>query len=372
MAARPLTILQMIPELEGGGVERGTIELSSELVRQGHRSIVMSAGGRLVTALSEHGAEHVQWGIRNKSPWALRYVWPLRAFLQRERVDIVHARSRVPAWIAYLAWRGMSAQQRPRFVTTAHGLYSVNLYSEVMTRGERVIAISETVQNYLTNNYTRLNPDVIALIPRGVDPQEFPRNYQPSQQWLEQWYQAYPDLVGRPVISLIGRLTRLKGHRDLIRIVAQLKERSPELRALIVGGADPRRQQYADSLRDEVVRQGLQREILFTGHRSDVRDIYAVSSLVISLTSDPPEAFGRTTVEALTMGVPVVGYDHGGTGEILRKVFPAGLVAAGDVSAAAEKIHSLLQAPLEIPLNHEYTQAKMLKETISIYEELAA
>ncbi len=372
MAAHPLTIVQMVPELHGGGVERGTIELSEELVRQGHRSIVISAGGPLVSQLHEHGAEHVQWNVRSKSLLSLRWIRPLRRYLIENNVDILHARSRIPGWIAYLCWKRMNVATRPHFVTTAHGLYSVNKYSEVMTRGERVIAISETVSSYLKDNYPRIHAGSITTIPRGIDPADFPRHFQPSQQWLQDWYQEFPQLVGRPTISLIGRLTRLKGHLDLIKIVDELRKQIPDIQALIVGSVDPRRAQYAEQVHAEVKRRNLEKNIVFAGQRSKIREIYSVSNVVLSLTSDPPEAFGRTTVEALTMGVPVVGYNHGGTGEILRSIFPEGLVAAGDIQSVVHRIKSMIEDDVCVPDEHHYLKTKMLADTLSVYEELAA
>ena len=369
---RRLTIVQMVPEMHSGGVERGTVELSAELVQQGHRSIVISSGGRLVEQILNDGGEHVEWNIRAKTPLTLRHIFPLRKLLRDEQVDIVHARSRVPAWVAYFAWKGMPEGQRPRFVTTAHGLYSVNRYSEVMTRGEKVIAISDTVSDYLKTNYAQVQHDAIKVIPRGVDPADFPRGFQPSEEWLEAWYQEFPQLLGRAVLTLIGRLTRLKGHHDLIDMVDRLRESIPEVQGLIVGGVDPRRSDYANELRETVKERGLEDHIVFAGQRSDVKEIYAVSSIVMGLTANPPEAFGRTTVEALNMGIPVVGYDHGGTGEILRKVFPAGLISQQDKDGAIEVIRQMLSHPPVVPEDHPYLKSKMLAETLAVYEELAA
>lgn len=372
MPSARLTIVQMVPELNGGGVETETLEVSAEIVRQGHRSIVISSGGRLVDQLHNHGAEHVAWNIRSKSPASLRWIWPLRKYLQANHVNIIHARSRIPAWIGYLAWRGMNRETRPRFMTTAHGLYSVNRYSEIMTRGERVIAISETVKNYLECQYPRMNQEAIRFIPRGIDPHDFPRNFQPSSEWLATWFGDYPELHGRPVISLVGRMTRLKGHRDLIEIIDRLRKVSPEVRALVVGDVDPRRARYSEEIHQEIRQKNLQDHFVFTGHRTDVREIYSVSDIVLSLTSDPPEAFGRATVEALSMGVPVVGYDHGGTGEILRHVFPNGLVEPGNIEMAVNQVQKLLRDGIQVPAEHPYLISRMLAETIAVYEELAA
>lgn len=372
MSSRRLTIVQMVPELQSGGVEKGTVELSAELVRNGHRSIVISSGGRLVEQIEQAGGEHVTWNVRAKSPLSLRWIWPLKRLLKQNQVDILHARSRIPAWIAYLAWKGMPTEHRPHFVTTAHGLYSVNRYSEVMTRGERVIAISETVKEYLLKNYPRTDQANISVIARGVDPNDFPFAYEAPQEWKQAWFEEFPQLLGGPVLTLIGRMTRLKGHRDLFDIVEALRPQYPAIQGLIVGGVDPRRAAYAAELQREVQQRGLQKNIVFAGHRSDVREIYSVSNIVLGLTADPPEAFGRTTVEALTMGVPVVGYDHGGTGEILRRVFPEGLVQRGNIPDCILKIESLLQGEASVPREHPYLKSRMLAETLSVYEDLAA
>ena len=371
MSHRPLCVVQMLPALESGGVERGTVELSEELVRRGHRSIVISGGGKLVEEIVAHGGKHVEWSIGEKSPATTRWIWPLKSLLKRERVDILHARSRVPAWVAWLAWKGMFTSTRPHLVTTAHGLYSVNRYSEIMTSGERVIAISETVKDYLIRNYPRLDAGRIRVIPRGVDPDEFPRGYQPTQEWIEKWYSDFPQLLGKPVVAMIGRITRCKGHHDFVEIIDQLRRRNPDIQGLIVGGEDPRRKGYAEEIRQLIRDRQLESNIVWAGYRRDVREIYASSNVVLSLTSDPPEAFGRTVVEAINMGIPVVGYDHGGTGEILRRIFPRGLVGSADVAAAVDTISEILTDGAELPSDHPYLKHRMLASTLAVYEELA-
>ena len=169
-----LSVVQLLPALNGGGVERGTLEIARELVRRGHRSLVVSAEGRLVPELLRDGSEHLAWPIGVKSPWTLRWIRPLRRWLAEQRIDILHARSRLPAWVGWLAWRGMNPLTRPRFVTTVHGLYSASRYSAIMTRGERVIAVSETVRVYLQRHYPELPADRIQVIQRGIDPAAFP------------------------------------------------------------------------------------------------------------------------------------------------------------------------------------------------------
>jgi len=367
---QPLTVLQILPELEGGGVERGTLEVAQALVQAGHRSLVMSAGGRMVAALTAAGSEHLRWRVDRKSLLTLLLVRRLRHLLIERQVDIVHVRSRVPAWVAWLAWRGMDPATRPRLVTTVHGLYSVNAYSRIMTRGERVIAVSNTVRDYIVKNYPGVDQSVIRLIPRGVDAKEFPYGMQPSPGWLANWYGSHPQLLDKRVLTLPGRITRLKGHHDFITLIGALKQRGLAVHGLVVGGEDSRRTAYADELRARVVKEGLEDDISFIGHRKDVREIYAVSDLVLSL-STRPESFGRTVLEALSLGRPVVGYDHGGVGEVLGEVYPDGCVALGDATALYERVIEFLDHPPAVPRMHRFTLNNMLSGTLALYEELA-
>lgn len=361
-----LTVLQLLPSLESGGVERGTLEVANELVRRGHRSLVISGGGRMVAALARGGSTHINWDIGAKSPWTLRYVPRLRRLMKEQRIDIVHARSRMPAWIAYLAWRGMDAARRPRFVTTVHGLYSVNRYSAVMTKGERIIAVSNTARDYLLENYPQVDPQHIEVIPRGVDPAEFPYGYKPSGDWLAAWYAQFPQLQDKFVLTLPGRLTRLKGHDDFIELIACLKRDGLAVHGLIVGGEDPKRKAYARALRERVIAAGLSDTITFTGQRDDMRDIYAASNLVLSLSSKP-ESFGRTVLEALSLGVPVVGYAHGGVGEILRTVYSPGAVPFHYPGKLRSTVEQLVAALPVVPVHQGYSLSNMLDRTIGLY-----
>ena len=166
-----------------------------------------------------------------------------------------------------------------------------------------------------------------------MDPAEFPYGYKPDATWLAAWYEQYPALRGRRILTLPGRLTRLKGHADFIDLIADLVSRGMDVHGLIVGHLDPGRQSYVRELQQQVADRGLSDRITFTGRRDDMRDIYAASDLVLSL-SNKPESFGRTVLEPLCMGVPAVGYEHGGVGEILARVYPPGRVPTGDRGAA--------------------------------------
>jgi glycosyltransferase involved in cell wall biosynthesis len=371
MASRSLAVVQLVPELESGGVERGTLEVAAELVRRGHRSIVISGGGRMVPELKAGGSEHVTWEIGKKSFGTLRYVRRLRRFLSENHIDLVHARSRVPAWVAWLAWRGMNQANRPRFVTTCHGLYSATFYSSVMVRGEVVIAISGTVEQHIRAKFpAQAKRTRIRRVYRGVDPAEFPLGYQPPAEWLSRWYDEFPETRDKSMITLPGRLTRLKGQMTFVDLMTRLRDERPDVMGLIVGGADPRRRKYAQSLRDRVAERNL-RNVVFTGHRSDLREILATSSLACSLTSQPPEAFGRTSLEALSLGTPVVGFEGSGVGEILAELFPEGIVSTGNMAELTERVVEILDNPPTLRPNRRFTLQNMLDDTMDVYRELA-
>jgi glycosyltransferase involved in cell wall biosynthesis len=361
--------MQLLPALEGGGVERGTLELGAGLVKAGHRSLVVSAGGQLVSRLTGQGSEHIQWPIGDKSLWTLRLVKRLQRLILDENVDILHARSRLPAWIAWFAWKGFPERVRPRFVTTVHGLYSASRYSRIMTRGEAVVAVSGAARDYILKNYPGTDSARVHLIERGIDPRVFPFAYRPAQSWMARWYQDHPYLLERQVLTLPGRITRLKGHLDFLQLLSRLLKDDLPVYGLIVGGEDPHRASYMRELQNSVRRLGLDGAVTFTGHRLDLRDILSVSNLVYSL-SGRPESFGRSVREALSLGVPVVGYDHGGVGETLQLAYPAGRVPPGDLDALESVTRKLIEHPMEVAPYDFPSVQDMVDATIALYQEL--
>ena len=369
MAARRLTVIQLVPALDAGGADRSALEIGRALVGAGHRSIVVSSGGRLVTPLVAEGSEHIELPIARKSLGTLRQVSALRALIKRERADVVHARSRVPAWLGWLALRGLSP--RPHFVTTAHGLNTPNWYSAIMTRGERVICVSNTVRDHLLHNYPRTDPARLIVIPRGVDTDEFPYGYQPGDSWREWFFAEFPQLADVPLLTLPGRGTRLKGHADAIELLADLKARGIAAALLLLGAHQPGRESYIAELEQLATTRGVADRLAISAPRDDVRDVYAISALVLQL-SHKPESFGRTVIEALSLCRPVLGYDHGGVGELLADLYPVGRVAPGDRARLVERAAELLhRAPAIAPLQR-YRLSDMQDATLALYNELAS
>lgn len=370
--ASPLTIVQLLPQLNAGGVERGTLEINRALVAEGHRSIVISGGGQLVAQLQAEGGEHLEMQVWKKSPLTLGTTRQLRQFMQEVRPDVMHARSRVPAWVTWLAWRKLPEATRPRFLTTAHGMNRPNMYSRVMTYGERVIAVSNTCRDFLLNNYPQTDPGKVTVVHRGVDPQEFPYCHQPSSEWLQDWYTRYPTLKGQFVAVVPGRVTRFKGHLDFIQAIAILRDQGTVIHGVIAGGEDPRRVNYATELRAKIAELGLIDQITFTGHRADIKDVVAACDVSVSTSIKPPESFGRAVLESVRLGKITLGYAHGGVGEVLSTVFPEGRIPLQDVSTLAARLKEAKAGEIAIPAeNREFLLETMQSRTLNIYKELS-
>ncbi len=362
-----MKVVQLLPELESGGVERGTTELARYLVSQGHKSIVISGGGRLVHLLEQEGTHHVVLPIGKKRLSTLLLVPKLRRWLVEEKPDILHLRSRVPAWVAWLAWRGMDPRTRPRLVTTVHGFNSVSRWSEIMTCGERVICVSDSIRQFVLKHYPKASPEKLRVIHRGVDPADYPHGWKPPTDWRAKFDEEFPATSGKTLITLPGRITRLKGHEDFFRILGELRDLP--VHGVIAGGAQLKKQAYLEEIQALAASSGLKNRVTFTGNRSDLKNILAISDIVLSLTRQP-ESFGRTTLEALSLGVPVAGYDHGGVGEQLDLLFPAGKIPPGDSAAAVKTLRQFLETRPSVPPGHPFTLQRMLDQTVEVYQEL--
>lgn len=367
-ANRTMTVVQLIPALHSGGAERSTLEIARALVQAGHRSIVVSAGGRMVEQLEAEGSRHIALPIGRKSLGTIFTVGKLRNLLRELQPDIVHARSRLPAWIGWWAMRGV--KPRPHFVTTVHGLNTPGRYSAILMRGERVIVVSQTLRDYVLRHYPDdVDTARISVIPRGIDTDAFPYGYRPDDTWQRSFFEQYPQLAGAPLLTLPGRGTRLKGHADAIELLADLDQREIDARLLLLGADEPGRESYIAELRALAHQRGLDDKVVISPQRTDVRDVYAMSALILQL-SRRPESFGRTVVEALALCRPVMGYAHGGVGELLAELYPAGRVPLGDREKLVERAAELLRFAPPIPPPRSYRLADMQSATLALYAEV--
>jgi glycosyltransferase involved in cell wall biosynthesis len=362
-----MKVMQILPELNAGGVERGTLEVGKYLAQEGHESIVISNGGRLVAQLESEGSRHITLPVHKKSLVSLKQVKALRHIFKQEQPDIVHLRSRLPAWLAWLAWRKMDPRTRPRLITTVHGFNSVNYYSRIMTRGEVVICVSNSLKEFVMSNYPDVAEDRLVVIHRGISPDEFVYGAQAPGNWQDEWYETFPETRNKKLLTLPGRITRLKGHEDFLRVMKALDGQN--YHGLIVGGAHAKKADYLEELKQHVEQMGLANRITFTGNRTDLHHVMSISDVVFSLTQQP-ESFGRTTLEALALGKPVIGYEHGGVGEILETLLPSGKVPVGDIRAIVDRLKEWEAHPAKPEHNNPFTLEKMLSTILDSYQSL--
>ena len=373
-----LTVLQVLPALETGGVERGTVEMVQAIVRAGGSALVASAGGRLVAAVERAGGTHITLGLASKNPMRIYQNAAKLAFLIRAAdVDIVHARSRAPAWSAWLACRRTGA----RLVTTWHGVYKENApgkrrYNAIMARGERIIAISQFVAAKLKARH-QVDPRRLRVIPRGVDPAVFDPAAVSAER-LERLREAWRLPQAAATIVLPARLTRWKGHLVMLDALARLQR--PDI-CLVMVGAEQGRKKFKRELLDRMVMLNLSEQVRIVGHCDDMPAALLLADIVAN-PSVEPEPFGRTVVEAQAMGRPVVVSDAGGTAETVDHGVTGWRVPPNDPAALAAALLEVLRlsaaeraalgARARDSVCTHYTTAKMQQATLDVYRELMA
>ena len=333
-------ILQVIPRLDAGGAERTTVDVSTAIVQASGRSTVASAGGRLASEVEAGDARLFTGPFDSKSPWTL---WRNRAaltnFIRAEHVDLIHARSRAPAWSAL--WAARAA--RLPLVTTYHGAYSASMpwkrfYNSSMTRGDIVIANSAFIRDQIAGLYG-LQPDRIAVIPRGVDLQRFDPDAVAAsriERLREKWGAPVSDR--RLIVLLPGRLTAWKGQNVLVEAAYKLKESGQgEHFLFILAGEAQGRGSYRDDLERLIGARRVGNMVKMVGHCSDMPAALTMADVVVS-ASVRPEAFGRIAVEAQAMQRAVIAADHGGARETVDNEHTGWLVPPGDADALAARL----------------------------------
>lgn len=358
-------IVQILPELNQGGVERGVVEFSRELVKRGHQSTVISAGGSLVSQIEQDGGDHITLNVCSKNPLTFPFrAHQLRNTLYALRPDILHARSRVPAWLCRFA----NEKLRIPFVTTVHGFNSISKYSEIMTQGERVIYGSTSIKDYILKNYN-VDEAKLRYVPRGIDMEYFDPA-KADAAFIEAFKEKHR-LNGKKIITIVGRITEWKGHDCFIRALAEVQKQHPEVVGVVAGGVWHGKEEYLNGLKQLAKNTGA--DIRFTGSQSQIREIYGLSDLVVSAASTKPETFGRTAAEALAMDTPVIASAHGGSLDILKEGENGFLFPPDDHSALAQKLHHSLEfsfANMRQHIDANFSLIHMTETELAVYREL--
>jgi len=359
-------VVQALVSLGIGGSEMVAVEITEHLRAHGHRVTVVAAGGPLLERVNAAGADFLDWSIGRKRLGTLSYIRQLRAWLLENPADIVHVHSRLPAWICHLALRKLPVEKRPVFITSMHGQYSVSSYSAIMARGDLVIAVSNHIRNYTLKNYLPADSPQLHTVYGGTSRVDFPFGYRPPDQWFEDTYKEFPQLANKRILLLPGRLSRYKGHATFIEMMAVLQSEFDDVHAVILGRAKPG-SRYINELEGLAGRHGLGDRLTFCGVRTDMRDWMTASSLVFNLCSDPPEAFGRTIPEALSLGVPAIAWDHGGVHEVLKEMFPEGAVEPDNLSALIQKTRDFLLEKPVVKQTEAFSLQQSMQQTMALY-----
>ncbi len=363
-----MKVLQILPQLNYGGVEIGTIDLAKALIEKKHKAYVISGGGELVGELIKIGAHHYELPVHKKSIKTLAMINKVRSFIDKEGIDIVHARSRVPAWVAYFATR----KSRAKFITTCHGYYSTHFMSKVMGWGERVIVISRTIGRHMIDDFGVI-PERITLIHRGINIGKYTfdgNRYAPDRMQAKEKF----------IIVNVGRLTPIKGHEYFIKAIHLVYHHYPQIEAWIIGGGAKGKKKYEERLKILVEKLGMSNTVKFFGVEENIPQLLKKVDLLV-LSTTYPEGFGRVIVEAGASGVAVVATKVGGVPDIIEDGKHGLLVPPKDEYKMSDAIVKVIRNQplartlalnLQKKVESAFTVEKMINKTIEVYEEVRA
>jgi len=360
-----MKIVQLVPELNEGGVERGVSESNCEYVKRGLESIVISNGGKLVEKIEIDKGIHIKFDVCSKNIFTVASrVFKLKKILKDLNPDIIHVRSRVPAWLVYFANKNL----KYKVVSTVHGFNSISFYSSIMTKADKVICVSNSIKEYIQSNYNT-KEDKITVIPRGVDTQLFSKENL-DLDFINSFKKDYC-LENKFVISSIGRITQLKDYETFIKAINLIKQTNDNVIALIVGGVRKDKEEYLNSLKKLLKELNLEKNIIFTGSQKNIAEIYSLSDVVVS-SSKKPESFGRAVAEAISLDKPVVATNHGGVKDIILENENGFFFEIGNIEELSEKILKAKKLKFDgyNYIKKTFSLENMINKTIEVYKSI--
>jgi glycosyltransferase involved in cell wall biosynthesis len=360
-----MRILQLLPELNEGGVERGVVELSREYIKLRIDSYVISAGGKLENQINIDGGNHIKFDVCSKNIFTIfSRINALKKILKEIKPDIIHVRSRVPAWLIYFANKSLKI----KVVSTVHGFNSVGFYSSIMQKADAVICVSNSIKVYI-QKYYKTPESKITVISRGIDLELFnPKNIDIDfiNNFKKEFY-----LENKFIVSSVGRVTQLKDYETFIKAISLAKKEIPHIVGLIVGSVRSDKENYLNSLKNLIKELDLEDNIIFTGSQSKIEQIYSLSDVIIS-SSKKPESFGRAVAEAICMNKPVIATNHGGVKDIIIENENGFFFKVGDFKELRNNI--LKARNLDFDGYHyissNFSLWNMVSKTIEVYRSL--
>ena len=371
-------ILQVLPELGQGGVELGTIQVAEALTEAGIKNFVASAGGRKEYNLEKLGVKHFKLSLKSKNPFVIfKNANKLAEFIKKEGINIVHARSRAPAWSAYFAAKKAGVH----YMTTFHGTYGLGpkgikkIYNRVMTLGEKGLVISSHIKNHVLKHYN-IDESKLAFIHRCVDVEKFD-NSAVTPARLNNIVEEYHLPTDKKIILLIGRLTRWKGQELLIDALAKIKDRTDF--HCVFTGDDQGRVKYTEGLLDKIKEYEMTGRFTFIKHTDDVPALMKACDIVVSASIEP-EAFGRIAAEGEAMGKIVLASNIGGSLDNLKDGITGRHFISGDADDLSQKLTWALDLPdaerkkisenAQNFVKENFTKQIMCCKTIEVYKQL--
>jgi glycosyltransferase involved in cell wall biosynthesis len=360
-----MKIVQVIPELNEGGVERGVVELNREYVKLGIESYIISNGGKLVNQIVQDGGNHIIFDVCSKNIFtSFSRIRGLKKILKDLKPDIIHVRSRVPAWLVHFVNKSLKI----KVVSTVHGFNSVGFYSSIMQKSDAVICVSNSIKEYIQKHYNTPE-NKITVIPRGIDLELFnPKNI--DNDFIENFKKEF-DLKDKFIVSSVGRVTQLKDYETFIKAILLVKKEIPNIVGLIVGGVRSDKEDYLNSLKSLIKELNLEENIIFTGSQNKIEQIYALSDAVIS-SSKKPESFGRAVAEAICMNKPVIATNHGGVKDIIIENVNGFFFEVGDDKRLAANILKSKKLSFDgySYISSNFSLGNMVNKTLEVYRNL--
>lgn len=378
------TVLQILPSLTSGGIERGVVEMNNYLVKNGYNSIVLSSGGKMVYQIEQGGGKHITLNVATKNPFKIwNNISKIKKIIKQNNVDVVDVKSRAPAWSAYFACK----RAKCPLITSIHGNYSISkfpisifkkLYNSSMVKGDYIVCVSNYVKDYAFKNYKKFKEkyanNKVKIIHRGVDIKVFNPEIE-SKERIVRLINSMSLPNDKSIILLPGRLTEWKGQLYFMDVLAKLKHK--DYLCLIVGDAKGH-EKYRDRLKQKIRDLKLDGYVRLENHVLDMAALYMISDIVVS-SSIRGEAFGRIVPEAQAMERMVIGTAIGGSLETVIDGKTGWLVKPEDKDKFAETIDMILDMPIEKRLEigkkarkhiiNDFTIDKMCEKTVDLYNE---
>lgn len=370
-----MKVMRLLSSLKHDESERGIFHLGRALVKDEHTSIIIASADKdhdLVKRLERDGNIYYQLPMTKKSWLSLLQVAPLRRLIEKHEPDIIHIHSRTPAWILHLALRRAKLKRRPKLVSTVYGFYSINKYSQALLDVDTIITVSNSVTDYLEKRlrHESVNAKTIRRIYRGVDTRRYPYRHNPSVYWLRHTFAEYPELEHKKWLVFPTIIGNEYGQEWLIDILGNLQEQFPNIHVIIMD-EDYREGDVAhEDFRQRSNTLGLSDRITYVGSkRNDMREWLSAANIVLALANQP-ESIGINALQAIHLGTPVIGWDQAAFSEILKPLYPQGLVKQYNAQALCKAVRNQLECVTRPEMTDKFTMREMIGETISVYQRL--